>query len=49
MVGTAHYTADLTMSGAHEGTLTADLYADPGAGDGHEPKLGDAKLEGTVV
>ncbi|MFE7111486.1 hypothetical protein ACFU98_39315 [Streptomyces sp. NPDC057575] len=47
--GTAHYTADLAMSGAHEGTLTADLHADPGGGDGHEPKPGDAKLEGTAV
>ncbi|MDI3404073.1 TolB-like translocation protein [Streptomyces cavernicola] len=49
VVGTAHYTADLTMSGAHEGTLTADLYADPGAGDGHEPEPGQTKLEGTAV
>ncbi|MCX4844513.1 hypothetical protein [Streptomyces sp. NBC_00893] len=49
VVGTVHYTAGLTMSGAHEGTLTADLHADPGTGDGHEPKPGDAKLEGTVV
>lgn len=49
MAGTAHYTADLTLSGEHEGALTADLHADPGTGDGHEPVPGEAKLEGKAV